>query len=404
MSKRLQEQVQQSRQWKRMHPSYPLTVHTGGQWVKKVYGRTYYFGPLDDPDAALKQWLREKDYLLAGEPPPNYQAGITIKQLLDEHLQDVDERIAADKLAPKTRRDYLVVGKLFDCSGLINMPVKALRPQHFATLQKTLEQSGRRPRTQQNVIGAVKTVFNWGRRMELFDCRIRYGPRFVAPSLIAIEAEQEENSECRFLDRELLLVALKNAKPNLKVAIFLGINCGFYPGDSIAFPLDRLHLNVDIPYHDFRRVKTRQRRMAALWPETVEAIQEYRQNHRKPIDPSERRLLLSQLQRPYSTRHNGHKLADSFNHLLDGLGDRPPGVSLGSLRHTYGTVVDLVPDQAMIDLTMGHTNKAIQKRTYSQLNLRELERLQAVAEVVREWLFGGGEGTFNVSQLTSTGF
>jgi hypothetical protein len=54
-------------------------------------------------------------------------------------------------------------------------------------------------------------------------------------------------------------------------------------------------------------------------------------------------------------------------------------------------VVDLVPDQAMIDLTMGHTNKSLQKRVYSQLNLRELERLAKVADVVREWLYGNSE-------------
>jgi hypothetical protein len=55
--------------------------------------------------------------------------------------------------------------------------------------------------------------------------------------------------------------------------------------------------------------------------------------------------------------------------------------------------VDLVPDQAIIDLTMGHTSKSLQKRIYSQLNLKELERLAKVASVVREWLFGTSDCT-----------
>jgi integrase len=149
-------------------------------------------------------------------------------------------------------------------------------------------------------------------------------------------------------------------------------------------------LDGEIPYHDFRRVKNKRRRMAVLWPETVDAIQDYRSNHRDPIDPSERCLVLSKTRRRYGV-HGTVALLKSFNIILESMGERPRGASLGSLRHTYGTVVDLVPDQAMIDLTMGHTNKSLQKRVYSQLNLRELERLAKVADVVREWLYGNSE-------------
>ena len=172
----------------------------------------------------------------------------------------------------------------------------------------------------------------------------------------------------------------------MRVATLLGINCGFYPGDTIAITIKHLHISEPIPYHDFRRAKTKRRRMAALWPETVEAITEYRGKHRHPLDSEEQRLVLAKGGKPYTRTQNGVALIRSFNLLANG--NRVNGVSLGSLRHTYATVVDSVPDQTMIDLTMGHVGKGLQKRTYRQLNLDELERLQTVANVVRGWLFG----------------
>jgi len=385
----MQRRVREYRAWKKGHPSYPLTVHPSGRWSKKIRGKTHYFGKLDDPQAALKLWDSEREYLEAGLEPPTWNDGLTVGELAARHLADVDSRIAAGRMKFRSRSGYAVAGKLFDDARLSGMPVSSIGPEHFTVLQSILERSGRGLRTQKNLIIAIKVIFNWGRQMGMIDREIRYGPRFVAPPLNAIEAEQEQNGACRFLDRELILTAMDRANPKMKVAILLGINCGFYPGDTVAIPMDRLHLDGEIPYHDFRRVKNSQRRMAALWPETVEAIRDYRDNHRRPANSFEQRLLLSRWREGYGKR-GGLVLLKSFSLLLDSIGDRPRAVSLGSLRHTYGTVVDLVPDQAMIDLTMGHTNKSLQKRVYSQLNLQELERLAVVAGTVRNWLFNGG--------------
>jgi integrase len=385
-----QKRVQEYRAWKMAHPKYPLTVHPSGQWSKKIHGKVYYFGKLEDPKRALQLWTDEREYLEAGLVPPESNGSLTVGGLVSKHLADVDDRIAAGSMSQTSRKLYRVAGKLLGETRLLKMPVGSVGPEHFTAVKGILERSGRSLRTQKNLITAVKVIFNWGRQMGLYDRDIRYGPRFVPPSLTAVEAEQEENGACRFLDRELILAALAAANPKMKVAILLGINCGFYPGDTVAITFDHLHLDGEIPYHDFRRVKNKRRRMAVLWPETVDAIQDYRSNHRDPIDPSERCLVLSKTRRRYGV-HGTVALLKSFNIILESMGERPRGASLGSLRHTYGTVVDLVPDQAMIDLTMGHTNKSLQKRVYSQLNLRELERLAKVADVVREWLYGNSE-------------
>ena len=43
----------------------------------------------------------------------------------------------------------------------------------------------------------------------------------------------------------------------------------------------------------------------------------------------------------------------------------------------------------MSSLIMGHTKKSIRRKHYVQRNLRELKRLKAVADLVREWLYDG---------------
>ncbi|GEM_PF-2095030 len=87
-------EIEKWRAWKKEHPDFPLTVAPCGQWQKKVRGRTYYFGSLADPAAALTRWRAEKDFLLSSLTPPERMDGQEIRSQAVS-LEQVAERLLA---------------------------------------------------------------------------------------------------------------------------------------------------------------------------------------------------------------------------------------------------------------------------------------------------------------------
>lgn len=302
--------------------------------------------------------------------------------LFSMHLKDVLERIKAKKLKPKTKGDYLKLQGLIAAAGIRYIDTEELHPANFAMLMREIESRTSNLRTQRNLVASIKAVFNWAGPEGMNLCmKPAYGPRFKVPARRAIEAQQETGPS-RFIDKGIIRAALAIASPKMKVAILLGINCGFYPSDTIAIRVRHLVTDHEPSFHNFRRVKTLQQRKAVLWLETLDAITDYRCIR---SSPSDEHLLLLLNGKPHSP--NADKLAGSFKTILKKIGHYERGIGLGSLRHTYATIIDTVQDQAMIDLTMGHTNQSIQKRTYRQLNTDEFARLQVLADTVHDWLF-----------------
>lgn len=375
------------RAWKREHPDFPLSPHAAGQWCKKVRGRLHYFGPLEQHELALKLWLHQRDWLLAGEEPPGPDDAWTVGKLVDAWKADVETRRDAGEIVEDYARDLLFAGRFIGEHLPRLRLVEKLTPTSFSGLRDAVAATGRGLRSQANLISHIRAVFHWGAAMH-HHAPVDFGPRLKPPGLDAIEREREARGTTRFIDRETILAMLKHAKPAMRCMILLGINCGFYASDSIAIPFSRLHLDHQVPHHDFARIKNGRRRVGVLWPETVEAIRSYVTDHRG--DNESDCIILNQYGRPYKEDAVGRGIRTAWGSLAERAGVvMSPGTSIGSLRHTYGTVVDLSADQKMIDLSMGHASRGMQKRVYSQLNLGELDRLKAVADVVRDWLYHG---------------
>ena len=96
------------------HPDYPLTAHPSGRWCKKLKGRVFCFGKLDDPQGALDRWLREEDELLAGRVPRDPGDAVVLRDLVNRFLTHKRSLMLGGELSATTFKSYYLT-----CEGLL---------------------------------------------------------------------------------------------------------------------------------------------------------------------------------------------------------------------------------------------------------------------------------------------
>jgi integrase len=169
----------------------------------------------------------------------------------------------------------------------------------------------------------------------------------------------------------------------LKAMILLGINCGFGNNDCSRLPLSAVDFTTG--WIDFPRPKTGIGRRCCFWPETVEALRESPAKRPTPKADEDAALF-------FATKYGdcwGKDVADSpvtkeTRKLLNRLGIGGHR-NFYTLRHTFRTVADEAKDQPAVDHAMGHETGHMSS-TYRE-SISD-ERLRAVADYVRGWLYG----------------
>ena len=169
--------------------------------------------------------------------------------------------------------------------------------------------------------------------------------------------------------------------------IMLGINCGFGNGDCGKLPLSALDLGRG--WVDYPRPKTGIPRRCPLWPETIAAIQEALAKRPDPKDPADVGLVfLTQRGAAWAKDIPANPLSAETRKLLDSLGINGAR-NFYALRHTFRTIADGAKDQPAADHIMGH-EVAHMSSVYRE-GIAD-ERLKAVADHVRAWLFAAPAG------------
>jgi hypothetical protein len=99
------------------YPDFPLFPHATGRWAKKIRGRTHYFGPGDEPDAALKKHLEQRDHLHAGRKSRPDPETLAIKTLADAFLNHKQALLDAGELSPRTWINFAMPTVLDSCAS-----------------------------------------------------------------------------------------------------------------------------------------------------------------------------------------------------------------------------------------------------------------------------------------------
>jgi integrase len=368
------------------YPDFPLTAHPAGYWCKKIRGKLHYFGPWDDPDAALAKYLEQKDDLHAGRTPRADPASLTVKDVANAFLNAKKESLEAGGLSPRTWADYRsIMDMLVEGLGK-HRSVTGLAPQDFAGLKNKLAKRNG-PHRMCTVIQVIRCAFKHAYESDLVDRPVRFGPEFKRTSKKTLRQHRARQGPKLFTAEEIRRL-IGAAGTQLRVMILLGINCGFGNADCGTLPLSALDLERG--WVTYPRPKTGIPRRAALWPETVQALKEALAKRPEPKKAEHAGLVfVTKYGLSWSKDDSSGPIGQETRKLLAALGiNGRKGLGFYTLRHTFRNVADEAKDQPAADFIMGHEvphMSSVYRETISDV------RLKAVTDHVRAWLFAGAE-------------
>jgi integrase len=373
-------------------PDFPLGPHPAGYWCKKIRGKIHYFGPRWTPGdqaaafaaaaAALDDYNRQADALHAGRKPRPDTEAVTVKELCNQFLEAKQSLVDAGELASLTWGDYKTAcDEIVSAFGKSRL-VADLDPDDFASLRNRMAAKWGHHRLSKT-IQFIRCVFKYAFDSSLIDRPVRFGPGFKRPSKKVMRLHKAKQGAKVFNAEEIRRI-LGSAGPGMKAMVLLGINCGF--GNSDCGNLPQTALDLDKGIVDFPRPKTGIPRRCPLWPETIQAIRDYLAKRPEPKGPEQAELVfLTHRGDSWHTGTTDGPLSREFGKRLRALRiNERKGLGFYTLRHTFRTVADEAKDQPAADYIMGHEvphMSSVYRETISD------ERLRAVADHVRAWLF-----------------
>ena len=369
-------------------PDFPLFPHNPtepnrARWAKKVRGRLHYFGKVaDDPkgQAALDLWLDQKDDLLAGRTPRSKQDVLTVEKLVNLWLDFKKKRIATGELSQRCWDDYQKLCVVVVGVWGRNRAAADLGPADFGKLRETMAKRWG-PTRLGNSVQYVKGIFAWAQKEELMPLP-SYGAGFVKPSAKMVR-EARNGRGPRMLEPDEIHALLKVAGVNLKGMILLAANGGIGPSDLARLPIGALDLESG--WADYPRHKTGIPRRIPLWPETVKALEAVLANRSTPRQGCEQYVFLRPRGCSYVGRLHGERIAAEFRKTAKAAGVK--GHGMYDLRRGFQTIGEGARDLVAVQTIMGHAAAASDMSAVYRQRVDD-DRLQAVVDHVRAWVFG----------------
>jgi integrase len=389
---------------KKPNRSFPIFPHPGGQWTKKVNGRSYYFGSWkNDPkgEAALEDWLARKDGILAGLDRlrvANAPEAITLGQLMKLFIENRRNAMLAGELAVPTYGDYVREIQTFVAAVGSDGQVSALTPAHFQEYANRMVRRKLGRHSRRRVTAYVKAMLNWGAKNGFFP-KPTYGTGFVAPDTSPDAMRQakvragEKDYSRRIVTGEELTKLLDAANPLFKGIILMAINCGLGPADLGRLRwrhIDPLSGELNMP-----RGKTGTERRGYIWKCTRKALRRVRKlkHNRVAIeqDGQEALIFVSRTGLPmYRERElvkDGvsvgteicNSISGTFGRLARGLGME--GVTQYRLRHTFKTLGKRARDRDALNLCMGHRERSTGAiYDHEEIEFRRIKRVSMAVQ------------------------
>lgn len=365
-------------------PDFPLFPHATRRWAKKIRGKLHYFGPWDNPEAALNKYLDERHDLHAGRKPRQASpTGITVRELANKFLTAKKLLTDSGELSPRTFTDYHAT-----CERVIHAfgrerVVSDLAADDFDTLRASIAKVWG-PVALSNEITRIRVLFKYASDAGLVEHAVRFGPHFKRPSRKVLRKARQARGPRMFEAGELR--ALIDAAPaHLRAMILLGINCGFGNSDVATLPLSAVKLKAG--WIAYPRPKTSIERRCPLWKETIAAIKAAIAERPEPKDPADAKLLfITKYGQRWHKDTKDNPVSREVGKLIVSAGLKRDGLNFYALRHTFETIGGETGDQVAVDFIMGHSPQSDDMSAAYREKVSD-ERLKRVTDFVHAWLF-----------------
>jgi integrase len=381
------------------YPDFPLFAHATHRWAKKIRGKIHYFGPWDDPQAALQKYLDQRDDLQAGRTPRGTRKGLAIRDLLNQFLTSKFRLVEAGEIVRRTLDNYKATGDhVVACFGRTRL-VEDLAAEDFGKLRSDLAKRYG-PQALAAEIQRVRAFFKFAYDGRLIEHPVPFGHDFRLPGKRLMREARQAKGLKMFEAAEIRTI-LDAVPVQLKAMTLLGINAGL--GNHDCGQLTFKALDLEKGWLTFPRAKTGIMRRVPLWPETIAAIREAVAERREPKAPADRdvvfltRLGLRWVRLQDKVKRVGpnadgkvwiDSIAYEFQKRITKLGIKRPGLCFYGLRHTFATVAEETKDFPAVEAIMGHSDLSMAGAYREKISD---DRLRAVAEHVRKWLFAKEE-------------
>ncbi|MBA4192659.1 MAG: hypothetical protein C0467_32225 [Planctomycetaceae bacterium] len=389
------------------YPTFPLFPHATKRWAKKIRGQTLYFGPWDDPDAALAKYLLEKDALHAGRKPREVSTGVTVKNLANAFLNHKKALQDAGELSPRTWKNCEEATTVLVTQLGKSRLIADLGQDDFAKLRTWMAKKWGPVRVG-DFIQRIRCVFKYAYDLEMIPTPVRFGPGFARPTKKTLRLDKAKRGPKMFEAEEIRRMVngatvdaggesvLVQPTTSMRAMVLLGVNCGFGNSDCGTLPLSALDLDGGwVSYH---RTKTGIARRCPLWPETVSALRALLAERKEPKDPVHTGLVfITYKGESWHKPEDRNPISGETRKLLNALGIEGKR-NFYALRHTFETVGGESRDQVAVDHIMGHARDDMASVYRERISD---ERLKAVTDHVRKWVFDStGDDSDNKKLVT----
>ena len=353
-----------------------MYAHGSGQWAKKIKGQTLYFGAWDDPAGALEAY-REHISETTPELRPRKGRSLTIDDAVNHYLSAYEDRVEGGEISHTSLTEMKSTARMLIEHFGRDREVITIGPLDWQQY-KAARSKSRNPTTLGNEITRIRTIMKWCNKSGLCG-EVNFGPDFKKPSARLQRRVRNERAR-KLFEPEHIRWILSECGTNLRAMVLLGINGGLGPTDCAE--LRPKHI-VD-GWLDYPRTKTEVPRSIPLWPETLEWLRRASEERHKCKLPN---VFVRRVNPNNDSPGVGVYDMDRIGKLFRAarVAACVPDGGFYWLRSTFETIGGNARDQVAVDSIMGHVDQTM-AAVYRQD--MDSDRLVAVTNHVREWLFG----------------